>query len=135
MGRGSRHSSLHRNPGAHHLVAEHLDEGGAEGGAPQGDDAVGVAQLHDGVPGVLAHAVAGTHPRAVLRHYLPRARVLHVPQGGTKSGSRKPRTPGAMQLCLNHAAPELLVSPRASSWPHDAPAIPAAVAACMHPAN
>ena len=58
------------------LVAEHLDEGGAEGGAPQGDDAVGVAQLHDGVPGVLAHAVAGPHPRAVLRHYLPRARVL-----------------------------------------------------------
>ena len=59
-------------------MTEHLDNWGAHVGGPHRDHAIGVAQLHDGVPGVLPQHVAGPHARAVLCHYRASACVLQL---------------------------------------------------------
>ncbi len=66
------------------LVAEQPNHGHGDVGRPHGDHAVGVAQALHAVPGVVPHGVAGPQLRAVLRHDLPRARVL---RGACRLGS------------------------------------------------
>lgn len=58
-------------------MAEHPDDWGGDVGGPHGDNAVGVPQLHDAVPGILPHHIACPHLGPVLRNDLPRACILH----------------------------------------------------------
>lgn len=73
-----------------HPVAQHLDDCGGDIGRPHGDNAVGVAQVHDAVPGVLPHCVACAHLCPVLRYDLPSARVLYVTNRVPVSKKQRP---------------------------------------------
>jgi hypothetical protein len=59
-----------------HSMALHFNERGRDVWAPQRDGTVGVSQRQHRVVRVLPHHFAAAQPRPVLRHHLPRARVL-----------------------------------------------------------
>lgn len=80
---GDLRSRLVHSDGAHAaVVTQHLDEGLFLIGRPEGHRAVGVAQVDDGVVGVLAHHVQPARLGADGGHLLPHGHVQVLQETG-----------------------------------------------------